>query len=69
MMADYREEEGYEEFADWLFHRIAQIKGSRSLGRIRIITDDEPGLYNPFIRVFGAIHGLCYVHMEKSLMR
>ena len=69
MLTDKREKECYEQFADWIFSRVANIKGTRELGMLRIVTDDEPGLYNPFIKVFNAVHGLCYIHMEDSLMR
>ena len=69
MMSDQREEECYEQFAEWLFHQIARIKQSRLVGTFRIVTDDKPGLYNPFIKIFDAVHGLCYIHLEKSFMR
>ena len=69
MLIDYREEECYEQFADWLRYKLTRISGNQALGKFRLITDDESALYNPFVRIFETVHGLCYIHMEDSLIR
>ncbi len=69
MLTDYREDACYEQFAEWLFSRVKRIKKVDSLGTLRLITDDEPALYNPFLRTFQTVHGLCYIHLEDSFVR
>ena len=69
MLTDKREEECYEQFAEWLYEKVRKIKGTDHLGIMRLITDDEPGLYNPFNRIFQTVHGLCYIHLEDTFVR
>ena len=69
MLSDYKDDESYEQFAFWLHNAIKKSTDFGELGTLRIITDDEPALYNPFLKLFNCVHGLCYIHLEDSYIR